>query len=333
MEASPQLWLSMGEGGQDVAGRLVPGLRRIRDSGREFLIEQHSSRPSDSDFVSELRTKREAFNNPSLKTRVLQALPTSFDAQHEALELILDHLSLHYPDLYALDQDEGGSIRVFPTEEKHQISDFSLCPLELAARVVQEDLVLMQPAQVNGKMLHVMSAAAVCFSFSGLHSKLGKPLAFLHAPVPGFEEQLLPLVERSFTLPGLSPSSLGLWRTNWGFTDHGRLDPREVAYGHHTKFSKEESMDLQPEDLYLKVEYQTLRRLPKTQAILFTVRTFVESLEKATSVSDDEEGSRVASSIHHSLSGMNDKMRGYKGLIKEGSADKILNFLQSRITK
>ena len=152
------------------------------------------------------------------------------------------------------------------------------------------------------------------------------------APVPGFDKQLLPLVERTFTLPGLCSSSSGLWRTNWGLTDHDRLDPREVAYGHHTEFSKREEADLKPEDLYLKVEYQTLRRLPRTQAILFTVRTFVEGLDKATaSATDGGEGSRVASSLHHSLGGMNEMMRGYKGLDKEGSAEKVLGFLKSRM--
>lgn len=339
MEAKPSLWLSVGEEGQDIAGKLVPGLRRIKDLGREFLIEQHSvgtegPPPALSAFVEELGTKKKAFDDPDLRTRVLQALPTSLEAQQDALDVILDHLTSR-PDLYVINRDNRdnsqGSIQVLPTGELHQIMDFAHCPLELAARIVQEDLIVMQPAKVNGEILHIMSAAAVCFSFSGIKAKLGKSLSFLHAPVPGFDKQLLPLVERTFTLPGLSPSSLGLWRTNWGFSDHSRLDPREVAYGHHTEFSKKEAIDLIPEELFLKVEYQTLRRLPRTKAILFTVRTFVESLDKATgAVGTDGEGQRVASSLHHSLSGMNENMRGYKGLHKEGSAEKVLEFLRLR---
>ena len=41
MEATPRLWLSVGEEGQDVAGKLVPGLRRIKDLGRESWREFH----------------------------------------------------------------------------------------------------------------------------------------------------------------------------------------------------------------------------------------------------------------------------------------------------
>ena len=59
---------------------------------------------------------------------------------------------------------------------------------------------------------HVMSAAAVVFSFGGLQEKLGQPMSFLHAPVPGYESDLSALVDRA--LNGLK-AERPLWRNNW----------------------------------------------------------------------------------------------------------------------
>jgi hypothetical protein len=44
-----------------------------------------------------------------------------------------------------------------------------------------------------------MTAASVCFSFHGLAEKLGTTTLAIHAPVPGFEEQLEKLLNRTFT--------------------------------------------------------------------------------------------------------------------------------------
>ena len=59
---------------------------------------------------------------------------------------------------------------------------------------------------------YVMSAAAVVFSFGGLRERLGQPLSFLHAPVPGYESDLSSLVDRA--LGGLREDR-PLWRNNW----------------------------------------------------------------------------------------------------------------------
>lgn len=45
----------------------------------------------------------------------------------------------------------------------------------------------------------MMTAASVCFSFHGLAEKLGTTTLSIHAPVPGFEEQLEKLLNRTFT--------------------------------------------------------------------------------------------------------------------------------------
>ena len=99
---------------------------------------------------------------------------------------------------------------------------------------------------------HVMSAAAVVFSFGGLQAKLGRPLSFLHAPVPGFQSDLAHLVNR--TLDGLQPSR-PVWRSNWSLVENGELDDP----AHHSYSTPEAAAQLvaaplvPPESRWLKV--------------------------------------------------------------------------------
>ena len=86
--------------------------------------------------------------------------------------------------------------------------------------LMQEDLVIRRPshAQSQGTAstkdppAYVLSAAAVVFSFGHLQERLGQPMAFLHAPVPGYETDLEALVNRA--LAGLH-TDRPLWRNNW----------------------------------------------------------------------------------------------------------------------
>jgi hypothetical protein len=68
---------------------------------------------------------------------------------------------------------------------------------------MQEDFALLRLSDEPGpnpqEAKHVMTAASVCFSFHGLAEKLGTTTLSIHAPVPGFEEQLEKLLNRTFT--------------------------------------------------------------------------------------------------------------------------------------
>ncbi len=245
--------LAHGSPGQDTPGRLVPGLRRLEQS-REFLIEQEPHLRHELELkkrrekLAELKiaflkrtlmspsAKHSAFDNPSRRAAVLVAEPSLAcrAAQAECLELFLDFLPQHYPQHYTASRERQ---TVTVCGEEHHIGDFLDCPLELCARIVQEDLILMRRSDVRdpgllnseflapdarqeeGHMSYVMSAAAVVFSF-GLQNKLSQPLSFLHAPVPRFEPELLALVTRTFD--SIRPGKQ-LWRNNWGLSNTGDL--------------------------------------------------------------------------------------------------------------
>jgi dimethylamine monooxygenase subunit A len=134
-------------------------------------------------------------------------------------------------------------------------------PLEQAGRLVQEDLCLLTVEEATP----LLAAGVVCFP-SGwrLRDKLGKPLAAVHAPVPGYQEQLARPVDR--LLSRLKPGRLAV-RLNWGVVAGNELH-RPPTVTSVVEVSEANA----GERLFLRVERQTLSALPRSGAVLFGIR-------------------------------------------------------------
>lgn len=102
--------------------------------------------------------------------------------------------------------------------------------------------------------------------------KIGLPLRALHAPIQGYEEQLASGVDNF--MAKLKPGAI-YGRANWfiAATDERRwvAEPPERAFAHVTPENAGET-------LFVRSERQTLRRLPETGAILFTIGVYVAPL-------------------------------------------------------
>jgi hypothetical protein len=85
---------------------------------------------------------------------VIAALPGSEAGQQEVLELLLDHLPARFPQIY---RRSPGTIENLATGERFPIPEFE--KIELAGRLVQEDLCLMSAGE-NGYRL---VAGVLCF--------------------------------------------------------------------------------------------------------------------------------------------------------------------------
>ncbi len=106
-----------------------------------------------------------------------------------------------------------------------------------------------------------------------LADKIARPLAVIHDPVPGYGEKLARPVNRLFAQ--LKADRL-MGRFNWVITDSPvafrPFRPPMAAPGQGWNAGAE---------LWLRVERQTLRRLPVTRAIVFTIRTHITQLDAA----------------------------------------------------
>ena len=146
-----------------------------------------------------------------------------------------------------------------------------LPPLYAAARRVPDDLCLME--KVDGQWrLTALSLSAGSF-FTAEHA-IGKSLGELHGPVTGFADRFLARVQRVFE--GLRPE-LVLERRNWTLLNSDALhtpDPAPIRV-HIGEIAPAKA----GQALRLRVERQTLRRLPQTGGAVFTIRVWIAPLD------------------------------------------------------
>lgn len=258
---------------------------------------------------------------------VFAALPHTQAAQQEALHLLIDHLLQHFPLIYQA-QKKGTSSGIdnlkidnLKTAQSWNLEDFSQAPLDLAARLVQEDLCLMLPDLMLPNKGYRLAAASVCFPLRwSLKEKLGQPLSQIHQRVPDYPQRLTRHVDNMFDR--LKENSPAL-RFNWSLVDSPEL---HLAQNKQiTQFNPAISADNAGASLWLRVEKQTLRRLPISRGILFTIRTFVYPLEKVT------ERPTVAAELAKAVQSLKLEMQIYKNLLPFRQA--LMSYLDSRIER
>lgn len=133
-----------------------------------------------------------------------------------------------------------------------------------AALRVADDLCILQE-DIHGTP--VLTAAVLCSPNRWrLAEKIGGTMASIHRPVARYGEDLDSPVNSMLRRLSVDRP---VWRLNWGISNHPSLFQPDVP-------PVTPGMDIA--DMWFRVERQTLRRLPVTGAVLFTIRTYVERL-------------------------------------------------------
>lgn len=110
-----------------------------------------------------------------------------------------------------------------------------------------------------------LAAAVVCSPNRWrLREKLGGTMGEIHGPVARYPIDLASPVNAMLTRLAVDRP---VWRLNWGIANHPALFQPDIP---------PVTVDIDPARLWFRVEWQTLRRLPVTGAVLFGIRTFVE---------------------------------------------------------
>jgi hypothetical protein len=220
----------------------------------------------------------------------------------EILEHLCDHLCATRPDWFAR---EGNEIVNRRRGERWPVSpgddgSWALHPLDIAGRLVQEDLALL----VNREAGLVFGGGSVCFPNRwDLSSKLGLTMAEVHAPVDRLNEQLQDPIDSFF---GRLSVDKPFWRLGWGVLDTD--DPYQPMDGTASVPPPIPAIgDPSTGDrLFLRVERETLRRFPRTDCVLFTIRTYIRPLSHL--VERPQDAARLA----EALSQLPDDVRDYK---------------------
>ena len=234
------------------------------------------------------------------RATVFRQTEQSGQAQAEVLELLAGHLPLAHPEVYRRD---GERLRIGGNGRSVRLDDQSVPPLERAARLVAEDLVIMQ--RRDGAW-HLTAAALAFPSSWSLAEKFERPLDDIHAHVPDFGPGT-----RNAALIGRIFDNLlveqPVWRLNWSIYPDADL--------FHPKRKDERPASFVPQvgpyDTFVRVERQTLRKLPVTGAILFTIRIHVDPL---AAIAAHEKAAALAAGLHDQLAALTPPQVAYKGL-------------------
>lgn len=255
----------------------------------------------DAHLVAHLQRKAELLEGAH--DRVFRAEADTEDAQKEVLDLIVADLEVHHRATHSVFPE---AVEVRDGGPRIRFADYPA--LEAASRLVQEDLVLMRKEEGGYRL----AAASLCFPSSwSLAEKFGQSMHVIHDNVPGFNDgRMGQVVARIFD--NLNADQL-VSRYNWSIYDDPDL--------HHP-----ESKQLAPrlvEDtgalahLFVRVERQTLRRLPRSGDILFTIKIHHDPI---TLLKAHARGAELAAGLAAQLRDLDDRQIAYKGLTRYRNA-------------
>lgn len=171
------------------------------------------------------------------------------------------------------------------------------------------DYLLLQ-SDPDGKIrLH---GGCLCFPSSWrLTDKIGKPIEFIHGPVPGLNQSIGAGIHKY--LGALKPGAASL-RHNWGLA-------RSAELNHHSdRVLPRLDEAVSADEVWLRVEHQVLVAMPKSGGILFGIRVVNHPLKAVKS--DPVAVARLC----RALETMPEAVASYKGIAK--ARGRILQLLR-----
>ena len=244
----------------------------------------------DNKFEEEIRLKKKLLKTN--RNDVLQITQGSEDKQNEILESIVSYLQKFHSDIFKVTKD---SVYIESTNDLYKLNQFKN-PIELASLLVQEDLVMMSPKEDK---FYLEAASLSAPSHWSLTEKFSKSLMDLHHGVPGYKEDIGQRVDEIFNR---LPAERILERFNWSIYD----DPKLFQPVHSKPFV--EFKESKPSRLFLRVERQTIRKLPVYGTVLFTIRVYVDPIE---SILNDE---HTLASLNMAVENLSGPMKKYKSI-------------------
>lgn len=194
---------------------------------------------------------------------VLACLPEGRAAADELLELVLAELA-------ARDDFEVAPGHVRRPDGVTVAVDAG-APLATVGRLVQGDFCLLAKQGAEDGAEHVLVAAVLCFPARWtLAEKIGRPLLRIHRPVASYDPAIGARVQRLFD--GVQ-AGRPMWRANLlSYHDPALFQPRREA---------DPPLRHDGPAGFVRSEFQTIRRLPRSGAVAFGIHTVVVRREDA----------------------------------------------------
>lgn len=129
-------------------------------------------------------------------------------------------------------------------------------PLWTLGHLVQEDICILEKQGDE----HVMTSAVLCFPANWrLAEKINRPLTGIHVPVPEYDANIAKRVQRLF-------DGVRVGKPMWRFNKLPYVDADL-----HQPYKR----DVVDEMPFVRSERQCILRMPRSEAVVFTIHTFV----------------------------------------------------------
>lgn len=263
------------------------------------------------------------------------------DAARELAEELAWFLSRKYPKIFCASFNGNkhcsasiNAVTILPLGITYNLETED--PIHIIAQIVQDDFAILKEG-ANAMYYFVGGAILVAGSWR-LDEKIGMTLDEIHlsGKVPKFKEKLQSSLTKFFRRLAVDTPYA---RNNYQFqvvdrSSPDELDPDDLAWCATTNGPEDAEPSsclatLNPEgrptpnDIVFRVERQTLRRLPRTKAVVFSIRTYLTPLEKLAS--EPEVPERLAGAVR----GWSEDVWSYKKGNLYG--DTLLEYLDSLI--
>jgi dimethylamine monooxygenase subunit A len=261
-----------------------PLYRPYRWAGVDFQLGLRPIKPNewiliDADYARIMQEKRERL--VAFPRFYYRTLPSSLAAQYELRKLVIAHLVTDYPEHF--EQTES-VIKSLSTGIQCDLRDHSIEPLLQLSNVIEEDFMLIE--EIDGTPR--ITAASNAYSSSGrLVASVGRDVEWAHEPVPNLTYRLGPRINRVLdSIHAASPCE----RFNWLLTPmsaiffpHDNPHAANATAMHSIRDSLRQNPERAGELLWIRVERQTLSRLPESQAVAFSLHTYSDPLSSLQS--------------------------------------------------
>ncbi|KAF2763576.1 hypothetical protein EJ05DRAFT_433604 [Pseudovirgaria hyperparasitica] len=201
---------------------------------------------------------------------VLDYLPGSELACKELMEMVLQFLCARYPHYFSLDVLN----MTFHNDILRTKADLrSEHPLHVLLNHVPEDFAITLRDPETGH--YYFRAGVICSSLGwNVASKIGLRLDEIHQPIPDYKEKMQFSMDRYFAR---KPTDRPIQRGSWGLEVDTPLymppgDPHEI-------YRDIQDPTITLSRCHLRVDWQTLRRLPLSAGIVFNFKALFTPIE------------------------------------------------------
>jgi dimethylamine monooxygenase subunit A len=277
-----------------------PLYRPYRWAAADFQLGLRPIRPENwiligTGHAEMMRQKCERLDNH--RPFYYRTLPSSLPAQRELRERVVTHLAADHPQCF---ERNGSVVKSLVTGRTLDLDDDSTEPLMQVSYLIEEDFMLLE--EVGGTVQ--ITAASNAYSSSGrLVAAVGHDMEWAHQPVPQLTRKLGGMINRVL---GNIHAATPCERFNWQITPMATVffphdDPHAANAAAMRAVLAELCSDpaRAGELLWIRIERQTLRLLPDSNAVAFSLHTYSDPL---ASLQSDVESVRAIWALLNSYS-------------------------------